>query len=162
MKVIAVRQPRRLAGAIGKVTAKTYRKRGFAATNVIAEWPAIVGADIARRTLPERLSAEGSLRVRVDGPIATELKHLEPQILERISQYFGYRAVHRLHLVRGPLPRTPDPAPRPARRPLDPEAEIWLAKTLEGTRDERLRAALMRLGRLVAAREGTAQGLESD
>lgn len=162
MKVIAVRQPRRLASALGKVTAKTYRKRGFAATNVIAEWAAIVGQDLARRTLPEKLGADGTLRVRVDGPIATELKHLEPQILERIAQYFGYRAVRRLYLVRGPLPQAVAPVPRPASRPLDPRVERWLAQTLENTQDEQLRAALTRLGRAIMARDRGAQGLESD
>ena len=89
---------RPLAIALHKVTEKIYRKRGFAAAGVITNWPAIVGQDLARHTMPEQLDSNGTLRLRVDGPLATELQHREPEILEKIAGYFR-------------LPRGPSPAP---------------------------------------------------
>ena len=150
MKQRRTAQPRSLAAALGKVTAKAYKKRGFAAPSVVNEWPAIVGPALARGTLPERLGRDGTLRVRVAGPVATELQHMEPQILERIAQYFGYRAVRRLAFVRAPLaaPRAAPPPP-PALSPVPAEA---LAAAERGTRDARLREALTSLGRAVLAK----------
>ena len=95
-----------MASTLHKVTEKIYRKRGFASAGVLVNWPAIIGEDWARHTVPERLGASGTLRLRVDGPLATEIKHLEPQILERIASYFGYRAVNRLSMIQGPLEKT--------------------------------------------------------
>jgi len=64
---------RPLASALHQVTAKIYRKRGFAAAGVVNNWPAIVGPQLARHTMPERLGADGTLRLRVDGPLAVEV-----------------------------------------------------------------------------------------
>ena len=142
---------RPLSSALHKVTEKIYRKRGFAAAGVLNHWPAVVGQDLARHTMPERLSDDGTLRLRVDGPLATELQHLEPQILERIASYFGYRAVHRLSLVQGPLEKTPPSKPVPARA-RDSELAKTLSDAIQGTRNEDIKSALARLGKALLGR----------
>ncbi len=140
---------RPLASALHKVTEKIYRKRGFAAAGVVNNWPAIVGQELARHTLPERLDSNGTLRLRVDGPLATELQHREPEIVEKIATYFGYRAAHRLSLIHGPLEKkTPAPEPTPT-APLDSKSAKTLAGALQGTRNEDVKSALQRLGKAV-------------
>jgi len=56
-----------LAAALSKITAKPFRQRGFAELSVINKWPAIVGAELAGRTTPERLGRDGTLSVREIG-----------------------------------------------------------------------------------------------
>jgi hypothetical protein len=146
-----VRKARTLAATMNKVTARAYRRRGFAAADVVNNWAAVVGEQLARHTVPERLTPEGTLRVRVAAPLATELQHMEPQILERIACYFGFRAATRLSLVRGPLPETTRPEVRRPRA-LDAAEEKTLTAALEGTRDPSLKTALEGLGRAVVAR----------
>ncbi len=140
---------RRIDRALAKVTKPFFRSRGFALADLLAHWPAIVGPELADSTCPERLGANGQLRIHVAGPAATEIQHLEPQILERIAVYFGYRAVRRLVLLQGPLPptRPADPALRPTR-----EAEARPCEGLERIAPSELRSALERLGRAVRAR----------
>jgi len=142
------RLSRPVASALHKVTEKIYRKRGFASAGVVDNWPAIVGEDLARHSMPERLGGDGTLRLRVDGPLATELKHLEPQILERIASYFGYRAVNRLSLIQGPLEIPPVEKSKPTRA-LDSDSAKTLADTLRGTRNADVKQALARLGEAV-------------
>jgi len=137
-----------VASTLHKVTEKIYRKRGFASAGVLVNWPAIIGEDLARHTVPERLGASGTLRLRVDGPLATEIKHLEPQILERIASYFGYRAVNRLSLIEGPLEKTQVEKSRPVRA-LDSDSAKTLADTIRGTRNADVKQALARLGEAV-------------
>ena len=50
------------------------------------------------------IHGDGVLQVRVAGPLAVELQHLAPQVLERVNTYLGYRAVTQLKLSRGVLP----------------------------------------------------------
>jgi hypothetical protein len=151
--------PRALAGVLSKVTRPIFGKRGFAGGAVVTEWPAIVGRRLAAHTVPERIAYQGGerdrgvLHLRVDsGALATELQHLEPQLLERINGYFGYRSVVRLRIVHGPLPPAEAPQ-KPAPRALDRTEEKDLADRLAGIEDDDLRTALEALGRVVVARD---------
>ncbi len=141
---------RPLAAALRKVTAKTFKRRGFAAAAILTEWPIIVGEDLAACTAPERLRRDGTLRLRVEGPIALELQHREPEILERIATYYGYRAVRRLTFVRGTLEKA---APRlPRRRPeIDSTGARSVDHAVRQIRDDGLKRALGGLGRAVRA-----------
>ena len=145
------RQAQPLASLIGRITAKPFEARGLAAGGIAAEWPAIVGESIADCSWPDRLRPDGTLRVCVSGPVAVELQHLEPQILERIAAYYGYRAVTRIAYVnRAAPPQTPG---RERRRPpkFDSESAARAENTVNSTRDSRLKSALAALGRAVLA-----------
>lgn len=144
---------RSLAAPVSKVARPMLKRRGLAGGRIIAEWPQIVGAGLAKCSCPEKLSIargdnDGVLRIRVDGPLAIELQHLEPQIIERINGYFGYRAVGRLAMVRGPLPKPPAPKAQRIAKP-NPEAARKAAGHFSQIGDEELKAALESLGRAV-------------
>ena len=150
------RQAQPLSALIGRIASKSFEARGLAAAGIAAEWPAIVGSSVAACSWPERLGRDGTLRVCVSGPVAVELQHLEPQILERIAAYYGYRAVTRLAYVNR-APHLPALAPAPAaeRRPPpapDSESAARVESAVERTRDSRLKAVLADLGRAVLAR----------
>ena len=136
------RPSRPIASALHKVTEKIYRDRGFASAGVLNNWAAIVGEELARHSMPERLGHDGTLHLRVDGPLATELKHQEPQIL---------RAVTRLRLINGPIEKTEPPAPR-EKRVLSSDSAESLAESIQGTRNSDVKGALGRLGEAVLSR----------
>jgi hypothetical protein len=114
-----------LATALPKVTRRTLGRRGLAEGSLVTDWVSVVGPMIAERSLPLRLQfsggerSDGTLHVRVSGALALELQHLEPQVLERINGYFGYRAVGRLRIHQGPVPPG-RPAPQLPRISLAP------------------------------------------
>ena len=41
-----------LADLVGKTVGDAFAKQGFAATEIVTHWPAIVGDDLARRSEP--------------------------------------------------------------------------------------------------------------
>lgn len=145
-------------------------KRGFQEAHVLAHWQEIVGAQLAEFSAPEKLvfprgsgddggksrnaarRSGATLTIRVDGPIAVEIRHLEPQIIERINSYYGYGAVARLKLVQGPLPQKPLPRFRRIRA-LKPEERTLLTQDLEKIEEPALREALERLGERVIGSE---------
>lgn len=145
------RPSRPISSALQKVTEKIYRKRGFASAGVLNNWAAIVGEDLARHSMPERLGNDGTLHLRIDGPLATEIKHQEPQILERIASYFGYRAVTRLSLLNGPIEKSEPLKPRKLRT-LSPDSVDSLTESIMGTENDDVRGALARLGKVVLSR----------
>jgi hypothetical protein len=119
-----------VAAVLRKVAGPALRRRGFFESSLITDWPAVVGPYLAERCAPERLSfprgrsGEAVLELRVDGAMAPELQHLEPQIVERINGHFGFAAVARLKFVHGP--RRAAPAPKPPAAELsadDPTAD---------------------------------------
>src|SRR5262245_3914974 len=139
-----------LAVTLPKVTRRPLGRHGLAEGGLVTDWAAIVGQTIAERSLPLRLSfaggerREGTLHVRVSGALALELQHLEPQVLERINGYFGYRAVGRLKIHQGPIPTPPQrlpPAPPPTA-----EAAAEIRDLLSTVEDDGLREALRGLG----------------
>jgi len=136
------------------------RARGFARTALLSEWPAIVGAELAQFTMPDKVvwpkrrddaeeaspqrgrRGEGAILVlRVDGPRAIEVQHRSGQILERVNSYFGYRAVAEMRILQAPVTRQAVRSPAAA-PPIDPDA-LPPSAAIE---DLGLRTALLRLG----------------
>ena len=154
--------PAPIGGRVMEAARDAFRKRGFAQVQILSHWPEIVGEMLAEYSAPEKLSfprfskdekqkgpSTGAvLTLRVEGPAAVEIQHLEPQIVSRINAYYGYDAVARLKLVQGPLPHKP--ARRQKRiRALTPEERKKLAQELESIEETPLRGALARLGERV-------------
>ena len=150
---------RAIAAEVPRITAPVLGKRGFAEAQLVAQWRAIVGDELADKLAPDRLGfrggerRNGSLRVRVASGFGPEVQHRSPLILERINAFFGYRAVERLILVQGPPVRAASAA-RPRPRALAAAETAALDRRLAGVEDPELRDALRRLG---AAIIGTAE-----
>ena len=145
-------QARPLADLVRRTLADTFARQGFASTELVTHWTDIVGQEIAAHCEPMRIKwprggdmeapEPATLVLRVEGPVAIEIQHLSPVILERVNRFFGWRAVGRLALRQAPLARRPARQVRPAP---DPQAAARIAATLD-IGDEDLRNALARLG----------------
>jgi hypothetical protein len=150
---------RPLAASLPAVTKAALGKRGFAVAQLLTEWEAIMGRDLAGMAAPIRLvrsrdSEAAVLEIRVESAAAVELQHLEPRVIERINAHFGYAAVSRLRLKQGPVGRNDTKSTaRAIRRPGLAE-ERALFRQLEGVEDESLRDALAGLGRAVITDRG--------
>ncbi len=132
-----------------------FRKFGFAQSHLIGRWREVVGPVYARWSVPDSLrfakgaKTGGTLTIRVEGPFATQLQHVTPQIVERVNRIFGYAAVERVRLVQGEVPR---PADRP--RAAAPAASATPGPNLSGVQDDGLRASLEALARQMASTQG--------
>lgn len=151
--------PRALSATLPKITKAILDKGGRDYATIIAEWPAIVGTVLAGSSQPDKLvrrragderSSGAVLTVRVSSGAALEFQHREPQIIERINAYLGYRAVARLKLVQGVLTRA---APGlPSLRDLTAAESQAVESTASQVADPDLRDRLARFGSALAAR----------
>jgi hypothetical protein len=149
--------PRRLGLFLGRITRPLLGKRGIAEAVVVLRWSEIVGEDLARQCLPERVSVSrgnpgGVLHLAVEPAAATRVQHLEPTILERVNTFYGYRAVVRLALRQEPRAARRRAGRQPART-LAPAEREAIARAAAASGDEGLRRALIELGEAVLARK---------
>ena len=150
------RPARSLAQLASGYLAETFKKQGFAATELVTRWSAIVGPEIAAHAEPVKLqwpravenepTDPAVLVLRVEGPAAIEIQHLANVIVERVNRFFGWPAVGRIALRQAPLRRS---EPRPVRPGPDPVETERLASALGAVGDDSLRMALARLGAAV-------------
>lgn len=145
-----------------QLTKSVFSRYGFAYAEVLAQWSAIVGEELGRVSVPERMrwprssgpsgegrKAGGTMVLRVAEGRALEFQHLVPQIIERINGFYGYEAVGALKILQGAVAAPSGAMPEPA-----PEiASPVLGECVEAIEDEGLRAALLRLGTAVSHRE---------
>ena len=143
-----------------RIAGRALGKRGLGEAQLLAEWRAVVGEELAAQTLPVKLSfvqggrKNGVLKLRVTSAAALSVQHREPQILERINSFFGYGAVARLALVQGPLPERGQ-ARRRTPRALTAAETASLSRRISQVSDPGLKSALERLGAaILAERDG--------
>ncbi len=149
---------RAIGGLAQKLTSGIAREggkagRGASLMRLKADWPAVVGPELARTTRPDAIlagrgaRAGKALRLKVSGAAALEVQHRSGQIVERVNAYFGHKVIDDVRLVQGVI-SAPPAAPK-LRRP-DPSVEQDMARRTADVKDPDLRAALARLGARIA------------
>jgi len=149
---------RAIGGLAQKLTSGIAREggkagRGASLMRLKADWPAVVGPELARTTRPDAIlagrgaRAGKALRLKVSGAAALEVQHRSGQIVERVNAYFGHRVIDDVRLVQGVIS---NPPAAPKLRPPDPAVEQAMAQRAATVKDPDLRAALARLGARIA------------
>ena len=154
-------------------------KHGFAETDVLLNWPHIAGEALSATCQPVKVTYGSSrslgavLVVQATSARAPEVEHRAPQIIDRINQFYGYRAIGRIRITQstglglrrgfaeeqaafdGPGPAARDPSPSETTRAATMAAKI---------ESPGLRRALARMGAHVLAqsRGKTANDHEPD
>jgi hypothetical protein len=147
---------------IAPVAGRALSRGGAVLSQLTCEWPAIAGPTLAAYTHPDKLTKAAPepnssaktppsvLHLKVDPARALEVQYSTPQLIERINQTLGYRAVSGLRIVQGPVfnrtakpARAVKPAPSPAVKPAPAEPP---------KPENRLAAALARMSNGVKAR----------
>ncbi|MFB2550912.1 DUF721 domain-containing protein [Ensifer soli] len=135
-------------------------------TLLLGSWDEIAGADFADCTRPEQIAwpargmnardgeghRPGVLTIACEGSRALFLSHAQGELMQRINGFFGFPAIGRIRIVQKPVVAD---SRRPRRAPvLNGPAAVRLDAMVGEVEDERLRAALTRLGTAVLAQAG--------
>lgn len=152
-----------VARNLGKITRKAINTRGVAWAGLIANWPEIAGPQLRDISRPEKLSwrdgksaksdlakTGGTLVLKVAHGRALEAQYAVPQILDKISTYFGYPAISQVKIVQGDIarPQTHEKTPLP---PLDTATQEEIDHQMLNIDNDALKEALARLARGVMA-----------
>jgi len=139
-----------------------FERYGQAWADLLRQWPAVAGEDLARISRPERLAKSTRngepltrLVVRCTPGAALLVEHDQTRIVERINVVYGFRFVDGLKVISGDIGI---PGPQAAPPQNHPNDALALKARLRSIGDDRLREALLRLGQGVLAQNGRAGG----
>lgn len=111
--------PRSLRDVVEKAARPIMKKRGFAESSILLDWPQIVGAALAGHTRPVKIgfprgeTANGNLTIACTPAFAPELQLLTPVLLDKLATHVGYRAIARITIEQHHMAIPPAP-PKPA------------------------------------------------
>ncbi|MDH3665877.1 MAG: DciA family protein [Paracoccaceae bacterium] len=156
---------RRPSEAARKHLGNAAATHGFAEPEVLLRWSEIVGEGLSGLCMPVKVTyprdhgLAATLIVCAEGARAPEVAHLEPRIIERVNQFYGYRAIGRLKLTQTTgNPGFAEPAaaftgaPEATAAEPGPEAKAAASRLTNGIENPELRAALTRMGAHILAR----------
>lgn len=91
------RTPKKLGDVMGEILSKAGISDRIAQAQVIPEWRALVGEQIARVTQPLSVTPQGTLFVAVQtNAWMTELSLLEPELLRQLNRSTGKLQIKRI------------------------------------------------------------------
>ena len=162
---MAVKRNKRLKAVSSEtesITRSIRKKRGLSEAALISDWVQIVGPILSAECFPMRLTRKkdttgGTLHIRVSGALALELQHMQPQVIERVNQYFGYEAIIALSLHQGPITGQTIEQTLPDSRQMTKEKRTLLDKQLAEVIDDELRLALNNLGEGVLTKKARSE-----
>jgi hypothetical protein len=133
------------------LTRAAFTRYGFAYADLLSQWPAIVGEDLAQASEPERIKwprngeekKGGTLILRAAPGRALDLQHEVMRITERINAFYGYGAIAAIKIVQGTFRAGSPGRVQPTLEGADAEALEARLSTIE---DPALKQALTRLG----------------
>jgi hypothetical protein len=151
---------------VAPIAGKTLSRSGPVMTGLLSQWPAISGPALAAYTMPAKLtkgapepdfperSGASMLHLKVDPVKALEVQYAIPQLVERINQTLGYKAVAGIRLLQAPVFAGKRPAPsKPAiSKPQSPAPATEAQQPVD-----KLAAALARMAAGVKARQPNCQ-----
>ncbi len=150
------------------VMRKSFERFGFSASDIVLNWRAIVGDDLAARATPQRIkwprsssslprtsdhNNGGTLIIQAeDGPSAVEIQYQGLEIIERINVFYGYSAITRLKVIQGaPAPHRLERQKK--KKSLSDEQSRHLDSLDQTAHEDPLSKALLRLGQQIYGRD---------
>jgi hypothetical protein len=104
---------------VAPIAGQALSRGGTILAELISEWPSIAGLSLAAYTCPAKITKgppepaftgkapPAMLHLKVDPARALEVQYLVPQLIERINQTLGFKAVSGLRIVQAPVLQRP-------------------------------------------------------
>jgi hypothetical protein len=128
---------------VAPIAGKALSRGGPVMTGLLSQWAAISGPSLAAYTMPAKLvraapgpdfpekTAASLLHLKVDPAKALEVQYAIPQIVERINQALGYKAVEGIRVIQAPILNRTGAAVRKTQLAAQPPAGADKASRLE-------------------------------
>lgn len=142
---------RTIRSLVHRLTTPICQKNGFVTAGILLDWSKILGSAFQEFCVAERVSfppnkrSMGTLYVRTPSHMATEISYLEPTILEKINEYYGYQAISRLIIRQGPLNKAVGSSVKNS-PPLTSLKQAEIEDAIAGVEDKEIKNALRQLG----------------
>ena len=96
---------KKISDSLPKILEKKLKKANFIEISIIKNWKEIVGNDIAKLCFPIKIifSNEGNINgkiiIQVKRGWSLEIEYKNQEIIEKLNQYFGYKAISKINII---------------------------------------------------------------
>lgn len=96
---------KQIGDTLPKILKTKLKKANFVEISVIKNWKEIVGDDIAKYCWPIKISfsdgnnSNGKIAIKVERGWSLEIEYKNQEIIEKLNQYFGYKAISRINII---------------------------------------------------------------
>ena len=144
-----------LTQEVKKIVQPILKKHGFVSADILTYWTEIVGEDLAKGVLPDKLvfkgkeRTDGTLFVKsAGGAFALLFQHKKDYIIQKINTFFGYPAVKNIRIRQGMLPLKMPSCFTPT-CDLNPEEKKELFEKVSIVQDKDMQEILFKIGCLL-------------
>lgn len=154
-------KPRSLSDLLPKLTKDILGKKSLLFGKMLADWPHIVGVEVAEKTMPLDLKyakrqdqkSQATLHLAVQSAYALEVSYQKSLLIERLNMFFGYPAIRDIKIVQQTNITNNKKAFAAPLRPLTMQEDRALDEMVTVIQENDLQAALKNLGKAIVSRQ---------
>ena len=96
---------KQIGDTLPKILKTKLKKVNFVEMSVIKNWKEIVGDDIAKNCWPIKIffsdgnNSNGKITIKVKRGWSLEIEYKNQEIIEKLNQYFGYKAISKINII---------------------------------------------------------------
>ena len=96
---------KQIGDTLPKILKTKLKKANFVDISVIKNWKEIVGDDIAKNCWPIKIffpdgnNSNGKITIKVKRGWSLEIEYKNQEIIEKLNQYFGYKAISKINII---------------------------------------------------------------
>ena len=96
---------KQIGDTLPKILKTKLKKANFVDISVIKNWNEIVGDDIAKNCWPIKIffsdgnNSNGKIAIKVKRGWSLEIEYKNQEIIEKLNQYFGYKAISKINII---------------------------------------------------------------
>ena len=96
---------KQIADTLPKILKTKLKKANFVELSIIKNWKEIVGDDIAKNCWPIKIffsdgnNSNGKIVIKVKRGWSLEIEYKNQEIIEKLNQYFGYKAISKINII---------------------------------------------------------------
>ena len=96
---------KQIGDTLPKILKTKLKKANFVEISVIKNWKEIVGDDIAKNCWPIKIffsdgnNSNGKIAIKVKRGWSLEIEYKNQEIIEKLNQYFGYKAISKISII---------------------------------------------------------------
>ena len=96
---------KQIGDTLPKILKTKLEKANFVDISVIKNWKEIVGDDIAKNCWPIKIffsdgnNSNGKIAIKVKRGWSLEIEYKNQEIIEKLNQYFGYKAISKINII---------------------------------------------------------------
>jgi len=151
---------RSISNFIPDIAKSIFGKKTLLFGKLIAEWPSIVGADMAKKTTPieikydknSKMKNQAILHIAANSADSLEISYQKDILKERLNMFFGYLAIKDIKIIHKKLENNKHKKVKKPIKLLSDKEEMDIDKKLDKIEEKDLKIALKNLGKAIILR----------